>query len=58
MRVLAVLAVFALFNFVFWAGWLVLFGPPTGGMRYAALALCIVLYRVGWHFFHHLLPKA
>jgi hypothetical protein len=54
---IVILVAFLTFNFVFWGGWFALFGAPTGGIRYAALAICIILCRLCWHYLHRRLPR-
>ena len=57
MRVGALIAALIALSFVFWEGWFVLFGSPEGGMRYVALALCLVLLRLGAMVFARVYPK-
>jgi hypothetical protein len=57
-RTLAAVAAFIAFSFAFWAGWFVLLGPPTGLMGFIALAICLVLLRLGAHAFNKVLPKS
>ena len=57
MRIAALLGALIVFNFLFWGGWYAVFGSPTGAMGYGALAVCLVLHRIGWHFLDRLIPK-
>ena len=41
------LALWLAFCFLFFGGWYALFGAPTGGLRYVALAFAIGLWRLG-----------
>ena len=45
-RILALIAGFAITNYVFMGGWYYLFGYPTGGVRFLAVALALALWRV------------
>lgn len=57
MRALAALVAFLAFMFVFWGGWYALFGSPTGGTGIVALAISLMLLRVGWHVFDRVYPE-
>lgn len=51
------IAVFTTYNLLFWPGWVLVFGQPTGAIFYAAFGAFLFLLRVGWPILDRLLPR-
>jgi hypothetical protein len=47
-RLFALIVGFAVTNYVVLGGWYYLFGYPTGGMRFLALAIALAAWRIAY----------